>query len=68
MFISKEDKEWLKSQVGKHVSETRFEIYIGTIRELKARIESLEEALGLSYSIRPSKPIHTKKGGPERPE
>ena len=68
MFISRKDKEWLKKEVGRCVSEARFYLYVDRIRELEWRLESLEKVLLLNYELKPLQRVHTRKGGPERPE
>ena len=68
MFISRKAKRYLQEQIDKCASEQRLNDYIDRQWELVHRLESLEKELGLTYEIKPSKRVHTRKGGPERPE
>ena len=68
VFISRRAKRRLQEQIDQCASEQRLNDYIERQWKLTARLESLEKELGLVYEIKPSKCVHTRKGGPERPE
>ena len=66
MFISRKRLRSIEERLDNRAHTVDFEFWRREVSELRTRLTSLEESLGLNYSIRPSKPLHTKKGGPEK--
>lgn len=68
MFVSRKKLMAIETKIDNRAHVADVEFWRRACMELQARVQSLEEALGMVYQSRPHKVFHAKKGGPELAE